>query len=99
VAAPSPAKKSKRGQKEAEPVPVKEEVEEKITKDNIVSKLKEEANKTKNAVKVFRTDKHAPGNLTVYKDYDCTLNQTNIGQNNNKFYINQLLGSTSGFYL
>ncbi|NWI65852.1 PARP3 polymerase, partial [Todus mexicanus] len=27
----------------------------------------------------------------VYEDYDCTLNQTNIGANNNKFYIIQLL--------
>lgn len=27
----------------------------------------------------------------VHEDYDCTLNQTNIGNNNNKFYIMQLL--------
>ncbi|NXP52117.1 PARP3 polymerase, partial [Heliornis fulica] len=27
----------------------------------------------------------------VYEDYDCTLNQTNINANNNKFYIIQLL--------
>ncbi|XP_014385220.1 PREDICTED: poly [ADP-ribose] polymerase 3 isoform X3 [Myotis brandtii] len=27
----------------------------------------------------------------VHGDYDCTLNQTNIGNNNNKFYIIQLL--------
>uniref|UniRef100_A0A8C3Q3Y0 Uncharacterized protein n=1 Tax=Geospiza parvula TaxID=87175 RepID=A0A8C3Q3Y0_GEOPR len=27
----------------------------------------------------------------VYEDYDCTLNQTNISANNNKFYILQLL--------
>lgn len=27
----------------------------------------------------------------VHEDYDCTLNQTNIGNNNNKFYIIQLL--------
>ncbi|NWV01266.1 PARP3 polymerase, partial [Upupa epops] len=27
----------------------------------------------------------------VYKDYSCTLNQTNISANNNKFYIIQLL--------
>ncbi|XP_074054190.1 protein mono-ADP-ribosyltransferase PARP3 isoform X2 [Macrotis lagotis] len=30
-------------------------------------------------------------NVQVYEDYDCTLNQTNIGNNNNKFYIIQLL--------
>lgn len=28
--------------------------------------------------------------------YDCTLNQTNIGQNNNKFYVIQLLEADSG---
>ncbi|NXE78031.1 PARP3 polymerase, partial [Cochlearius cochlearius] len=27
----------------------------------------------------------------VYEDYDCTLNQTNISANNNKFYIIQLI--------
>ncbi|NXP10196.1 PARP3 polymerase, partial [Thinocorus orbignyianus] len=32
----------------------------------------------------------APG-ARVYEDYDCTLNQTNISANNNKFYIIQLL--------
>ncbi|KAI1234407.1 Poly [ADP-ribose] polymerase 3, partial [Lamprotornis superbus] len=32
----------------------------------------------------------APG-ARVYEDYDCTLNQTNISANNNKFFIIQLL--------
>lgn len=32
----------------------------------------------------------SPG-AQVHADYDCTLNQTNIGSNNNKFYIIQLL--------
>lgn len=27
----------------------------------------------------------------VHKDYDCMLNQTNIGNNNNKFYVIQVL--------
>ncbi|XP_077182003.1 protein mono-ADP-ribosyltransferase PARP3 [Paroedura picta] len=27
----------------------------------------------------------------IYEDYDCMLNQTNIGHNNNKFYIIQLI--------
>ncbi|XP_069822687.1 protein mono-ADP-ribosyltransferase PARP3 [Dendropsophus ebraccatus] len=34
-------------------------------------------------------------NIEVYEDYDCMLNQTNIGNNNNKFYIIQLLHSTN----
>ncbi|XP_075430337.1 protein mono-ADP-ribosyltransferase PARP3 isoform X2 [Ascaphus truei] len=33
---------------------------------------------------------HSDG-CEVYEDYDCTLNQTNIGSNNNKFYIIQLI--------
>ncbi|XP_037385906.1 protein mono-ADP-ribosyltransferase PARP3 [Talpa occidentalis] len=33
----------------------------------------------------------------VHEDYDCTLNQTNIGNNNNKFYVIQLLKEGDGF--
>lgn len=33
----------------------------------------------------------------VHEDYDCTLNQTNIGNNNNKFYIIQLLQDGNRF--
>ncbi|XP_027692821.1 protein mono-ADP-ribosyltransferase PARP3 [Vombatus ursinus] len=29
--------------------------------------------------------------VQVHEDYDCTLNQTNIGNNNNKFYLIQLV--------
>ena len=32
----------------------------------------------------------------VHEDYDCILNQTNIGANNNKFYVIQLLESDKG---
>lgn len=31
--------------------------------------------------------------LQVHEDYDCMLNQTNIGNNNNKFYVIQVLTS------
>ncbi|XP_064605124.1 protein mono-ADP-ribosyltransferase PARP3-like isoform X2 [Liolophura sinensis] len=34
----------------------------------------------------------------VYEDYDCMLNQTNIGQNNNKFYIIQVLHNLGNSY-
>ena len=33
----------------------------------------------------------------VVGDYDCMLNQTNIGQNNNKFYVIQLLVRGSSY--
>ncbi|XP_028374319.2 protein mono-ADP-ribosyltransferase PARP3 isoform X2 [Phyllostomus discolor] len=39
----------------------------------------------------------SPGNQ-VHGDYDCTLNQTNIGSNNNKFYIIQLLEDGDRFF-
>ena len=40
-----------------------------------------------------KVDRHCPGGgmYEVFGDWDCMLNQTNIGQNNNKFYVIQLL--------
>nr|XP_057911524.1 protein mono-ADP-ribosyltransferase PARP3 [Doryrhamphus excisus]XP_057911525.1 protein mono-ADP-ribosyltransferase PARP3 [Doryrhamphus excisus] len=34
----------------------------------------------------------------VYEDYDCMLNQTNIGQNNNKFYVIQIIIDSNKYY-
>lgn len=34
----------------------------------------------------------------VHEDYDCMLNQTNIGQNNNKFYVIQVIKDNNRFY-
>jgi poly [ADP-ribose] polymerase len=34
----------------------------------------------------------------VHEDYDCILNQTNIGANNNKFYVIQLLVKGGRYY-
>ncbi|XP_042883677.1 protein mono-ADP-ribosyltransferase PARP3-like isoform X1 [Penaeus japonicus] len=34
---------------------------------------------------------------TVYEDYACMLNQTNIGQNNNKFYVIQIVQDKKNF--
>ena len=37
---------------------------------------------------------------SVVDDWDCMLNQTNIGQNNNKYYIIQmLLGAFQVYYV
>ncbi|XP_039198565.1 protein mono-ADP-ribosyltransferase PARP3 [Crotalus tigris] len=33
----------------------------------------------------------------IYQDYDCMLNQTNIGHNNNKFYIIQLIEQNGNY--
>jgi predicted DNA-binding WGR domain protein len=45
-------------------------------------------------------DREVPnrGNFKIYEDYSITLNQTNIGGNNNKFYIIQLLEDDKGAY-
>lgn len=36
--------------------------------------------------------------VTVHEDYDCMLNQTNIGANNNKYYRIQVLTNGSSFW-
>jgi predicted DNA-binding WGR domain protein len=45
-------------------------------------------------------DEHCPikSKATVHDDYDCMLNQTNIGANNNKFYVIQVLESAGKYY-
>ncbi|KAL2803748.1 protein mono-ADP-ribosyltransferase PARP3 isoform a [Daubentonia madagascariensis] len=51
--------------------------------------------------RIIRVDSACPlssnPGTQVYEDYDCTLNQTNIGSNNNKFYIIQLLKEGNRF--
>lgn len=34
----------------------------------------------------------------VHEDYDCMLNQTNIGHNNNKFYVIQVIQANNRFH-
>ncbi|KAM4740490.1 protein mono-ADP-ribosyltransferase PARP3 isoform 1-T2 [Anableps anableps] len=34
----------------------------------------------------------------VHEDYDCMLNQTNIGNNNNKFYVIQVIKANKSYY-
>jgi poly [ADP-ribose] polymerase 2/3/4 len=41
---------------------------------------------------------HLKGTAKVVDDWDAMLNQTNIGANNNKFYVLQLLASGSKYY-
>lgn len=38
------------------------------------------------------------GAAVIHEDYDCMLNQTNIGNNNNKFYIIQLIELNGEYY-
>uniref|UniRef100_A0A8C4W322 Poly(ADP-ribose) polymerase family member 3 n=1 Tax=Gopherus evgoodei TaxID=1825980 RepID=A0A8C4W322_9SAUR len=37
------------------------------------------------------------GDAQIHEDYDCMLNQTNIGNNNNKFYIIQLIAHNGSY--
>ncbi|CAN9511699.1 unnamed protein product [Ophioblennius macclurei] len=47
-----------------------------------------------------KVDEFCPiaGDSEVYQDYDCMLNQTNIGHNNNKFYVIQVLQENGDYY-
>ncbi|XP_074528212.1 protein mono-ADP-ribosyltransferase PARP3 [Halichoeres trimaculatus] len=47
-----------------------------------------------------KVDSHCQLSATgeVYEDYDCMLNQTNIGHNNNKFYVIQVVQSGKSYY-
>ncbi|CAG5126727.1 unnamed protein product [Candidula unifasciata] len=78
----------------------KEEVEDEPSTSSLkdqITKLKE-ADKGK--AKKYKPDTfcHVASVSQVYEDYDAMLNQTNIGQNNNKFYIIQVLESGGKYY-
>uniref|UniRef100_A0A674NQ20 Poly (ADP-ribose) polymerase family, member 3 n=1 Tax=Takifugu rubripes TaxID=31033 RepID=A0A674NQ20_TAKRU len=47
-----------------------------------------------------KVDEHCQvsASAEVHEDYDCMLNQTNIGQNNNKFYVIQVIKDNNRFY-
>ncbi|KAK7496119.1 hypothetical protein BaRGS_00012529 [Batillaria attramentaria] len=91
------AKKGKKAATAAAAAVEEEEEAPKTTKDTI--KTLKEADKGKK--KKHKPDALCPvgGNCTVHEDYDAMLNQTNIGHNNNKYYIIQVLKDKIGrFY-
>ncbi|GAA6215793.1 poly [ADP-ribose] polymerase 3-like isoform X1 [Lates japonicus] len=47
-----------------------------------------------------KVDEHCSlsGSGEVHEDYDCMLNQTNIGHNNNKFYVIQVIKANKKYY-
>lgn len=47
-----------------------------------------------------KVDEHCTlsGHGEVYEDYDCMLNQTNVGHNNNKFYVIQVITSNNSYF-
>ncbi|CAF0727904.1 unnamed protein product [Didymodactylos carnosus] len=68
-------------------------------KSEIIKKLRAADQDKK---KKYTPDKHIIGgasNYQVYEDYDAMLNQTNIGHNNNKFYVIQVLKQGPSYYV
>lgn len=45
-----------------------------------------------------KVDEHWGMSGEIYEDYDCMLNQTNIGHNNNKYYVIQLIQAGKNYY-
>ena len=98
AAAEPPAKKVKKGGKAAK---VEPEPEPESAFSKAVASLK---SVTDGAAKKKKTRTPKPdsglmgaSNYAVVGEYDCMLNQTNIGHNNNKYYIIQLLRRTTSF--
>ncbi|KAM8916475.1 protein mono-ADP-ribosyltransferase PARP3 [Spinachia spinachia] len=79
---------------------VKQEPETPAHKDEFTS-AKEALLAAGSQVKAKRSvDEHCslPSSSEVHEDYGCMLNQTNIGNNNNKFYVIQVIKDQSCYY-
>ncbi|XP_077581623.1 protein mono-ADP-ribosyltransferase PARP3 isoform X2 [Stigmatopora nigra] len=77
---------------------VKEEPELVKPKD-VVTSVKEALLAAGSQVKCKKTvDEFCSLSGEVHEDYDCMLNQTNIGLNNNKFYVIQVIKAANKFY-
>ena len=96
-----------KGKKKAQEKPkkVKEEIDEtdfgKAMRALATTTTTTKSSKKKKVPKKRKVDGYAylgPA-CSVVDDWDCMLNQTNIGQNNNKFYVIQLLQSYSSYVL
>ena len=67
-------------------------------KEKLVALAKAEEKSRKNRAR--EVDSHCSlAGAEVWIDFDCMLNQTNIGNNNNKFYVIQLLTVGKKFYV
>ncbi|XP_003217614.2 protein mono-ADP-ribosyltransferase PARP3 [Anolis carolinensis] len=89
VSAQTPAPvKGKKLKKEPEPKP---EPEEDSFHSTLVALKAAPKEKLKSKIDSACWLSSSAGDAKIYEDYDCMLNQTNIGHNNNKFYIIQLI--------
>ncbi|XP_066927889.1 protein mono-ADP-ribosyltransferase PARP3-like [Clytia hemisphaerica] len=81
---------------------VDDETEQKeLTMKEKLKKLAEEEKKNQKGPKRFKVDTECPyyHGAQIVDDYDCMLNQTNIGANNNKFYIIQLFSIGTNYWV
>ena len=79
-----------------------EETEQKeLTMKEKLKKLAEEEKKNQTGPKRYKVDTECPyyHGAQIVDDYDCMLNQTNIGANNNKFYIIQLFNCAGSYFV
>ena len=91
--------KKKAVKKAASKSSTKVAVKKKTAKSSASTSKKKSPAKKASATKI-PVDEHCElsGKATVVDDWDAMLNQTNIGANNNKFYVIQLLQSGSKYY-
>lgn len=94
-----PAPAGKKGAKGKKAVVEEQQAQEETDFSKAVKALGTSASKKKKQ-RQAKVDSLVPGGsfYSVLEDWDCMLNQTNIGQNNNKFYVIQLLHRTFGSY-
>ena len=59
------------------------------------------AKKKKKSASTRKVDKKVPflDSYSVVEDWDCMLNQTNVGHNNNKYYVIQVLHRGASYYV
>lgn len=81
----------------ANSVPAEPEPEAPTITKQIIENLKKTDNKKRTA-KVDQYCRLSRLAATVLEEYDCMLNQTNIGQNNNKYYVIQVIKSGGNYY-
>eukprot|EP01087_Luapelamoeba_hula_P019447 TRINITY_DN6446_c0_g1_i1.p1 TRINITY_DN6446_c0_g1~~TRINITY_DN6446_c0_g1_i1.p1 ORF type:complete len:619 (+),score=162.67 TRINITY_DN6446_c0_g1_i1:33-1859(+) len=93
----APAKKQEESESEDDEEEEDSEASESSSEDEPPAKKKRTA---ASGAGTHRVDKMCSlSNASVVQDYDCTLNQTDISANSNKFYMIQLIKSGPGYYL
>ena len=73
-----------------------------VLKQAIATVQKSEGSKPKSSTKIdkiFAQTFTAKSKAAIHKDYACMLNQTDVINNNNKFYVIQIAEDKGSFYL